>query len=139
MTELPCAGRSTARLRSTHDASIPISLLAAVLLVALRRLRQRRPPTATAARDWLDQQYRAGNGLTPVATDAGLTAFAQAQADAMASRDVLSHDADGSFPSRVKAAGLADRRIAENVAYGAGTERQAMEQWKHHPRTTPIS
>ena len=110
---------------------MPIRLFAASLLLALAACASV-TPTATGARDWL-VQYRVGNGLTSVATDGQLTAFAQAQADAMASRNVLSHDVDGSFPGRVTRAGLADRRIAENVAYGAPNEKQAMEQWKASP------
>jgi hypothetical protein len=89
-------------------------------------------PTATNARDWL-VQYRTGNGLTPVSIDGRLAAFAQAQADAMAASNTLSHDVGGSFASRVQAAGLADAKIAENVAYGAGTEKAVMEQWKNSP------
>ena len=89
-------------------------------------------PTATNARDWLIQ-YRTGNGLTPVSIDRGLTAFAQAQADAMAAKNTLSHDVGGSFASRVEAAGLGGGKIAENVAYGAVSEKAAMEQWKNSP------
>ena len=89
-------------------------------------------PTANNARDWLNQ-YRVGNGLGTVAVDGRLTAFAQAQADVMASHDVLSHDVGGSFASRVRSAGLDDGRIAENVAYGSSTEREVMEQWKNSP------
>jgi uncharacterized protein YkwD len=87
-------------------------------------------PTAANGLDWINQ-YRAAHGLSRVAPDAGLTAFARAQAGRMAAADTLSHDLGGSFTSRVKAAGLDDSpAIAENIAYGAGTERGVMEQWK---------
>lgn len=89
-------------------------------------------PTATNARDWLIQ-YRTGNGLTPIRLDPRLAAFAQAQADIMASRDVLSHDVGGSFAARVEAAGLGNGKIAENVLYGATTEAGAMRQWQASP------
>jgi hypothetical protein len=87
-------------------------------------------PTATSARDWL-VQYRTGHGLTPVSLDPRLTALAKAQADAMAANDTLSHDVGGSFTSRTK--GLDYGRIAENVAYGAATEKGVMEQWQRSP------
>ncbi|MDQ0396317.1 CAP domain-containing protein [Labrys monachus] len=95
---------------------------------------QRRPVSfsAAGARDWLTQ-YRRSQGLTPVSLDGRLTAFAQAQADAMASHDELSHSVGGSFSSRVQSAGLADARIAENVSYGTYTDGDAMRQWKNSP------
>lgn len=95
---------------------------------------QRRPVSfrPTAARDWLDQ-YRESKGLSAVAIDPRLTAFAQAQAGAMAAGNVLSHTIGGSFSSRVKAAGLDDSRIAENVSYGTYTDGDAMRQWKNSP------
>ena len=81
---------------------------------------------------WLNQ-YRRSEGLTEVSLDPRLTAFAQAQADAMAARNELSHSVGGSFSSRVQAAGLADARIAENVSYGTYTDGDAMRQWKNSP------
>ena len=93
---------------------------------------QRRPVSfsPTAARDWLTQ-YRQSKGLTAVAIDPRLTAFAQTQANAMAEHNVLSHDVGGSFSSRVKAAGLDDSRVGENVSYGTYTDGDAMRQWKN--------
>src|SRR5258705_8171257 len=46
--------------------------------------------------------YRANNGLTPVTIDAELMKLAEAQAQAMASRDTLSHDVARSFHDRLK-------------------------------------
>jgi hypothetical protein len=105
---------------------VPVLLLAALSACSTVN------PTATNARDWLIQ-YRTGNGLTPVSLDPRLTALARAQADAMASQDRLSHDVDGSFSDRVVKAGLAQGKIAENVAYGATTEAGVMDQWRHSP------
>src|SRR3954453_6031208 len=49
---------------------------------------------------WLNA-YRAKSGLGPVRLDAELTALAQAQADAMASADKVSHDLNGHFSVRL--------------------------------------
>lgn len=95
---------------------------------------QRRPVSfnPAQARDWLTQ-YRQSKGLTAVALDSRLTAFAQSQANAMASANQLSHSVGGSFSSRVKAAGLDDSKIGENVSYGTYTDLDAMKQWKNSP------
>lgn len=95
---------------------------------------QRRPVSfnPAQARDWLTQ-YRQSRGLTAVALDSRLTAFAQSQANAMASANQLSHSIGGSFSSRVKAAGLDDSKIGENVSYGTYTDLDAMKQWKNSP------
>lgn len=85
-----------------------------------------------AARDWLTQ-YRESRGLGAVALDSRLTAFAQSQANAMAANSQLSHSIGGSFSSRVKASGLDDSRIGENISFGTYTDRDAMLQWKNSP------
>ncbi|WP_448950456.1 CAP domain-containing protein [Labrys neptuniae] len=85
------------------------------------------------ARDWLTQ-YRQSKGLTAVALDSRLTAFAQTQANAMAGANQLSHSIGGSFSTRVKSAGLDDSKIGENVSYGTYTDLDAMKQWKNSPQ-----
>ncbi len=74
--------------------------------------------------------YRAGKGLGPVRLDSTLTAMAQRQSDAMAAGDSLSHDAAGSFTSRVNAAGLDTVRAAENLGAGYYSTQEAFEGWK---------
>ena len=76
-------------------------------------------------------------GCRPVAVDPVLQRVAQRQADAMASRNVLSHDVAGALPERLAGNG-ADRRAAiENVSAGYGTLQSALGGWKRSPSTTP--
>src|SRR5215470_19091706 len=84
----------------------------------------------TLARDSLSR-YRQSAGLSVVSLDPSLTAFAQAQANAMAAKDTLSHDVAGSFPSRLERVGLANRHAAENIAFGNYTEEDTLMQWRH--------
>ncbi len=74
--------------------------------------------------------YRAGKGLGPVRLDPTLTTMAQRQSDAMAASDSLSHDAAGSFTSRVHAAGLDSVRAAENLGAGYFSTEEAFTGWK---------
>ena len=71
--------------------------------------------------------YRRSRGLSVVKTDATLTAIAQRQAATMARAGEVSHDADGSFSSRVS--GLGRVRAAENVAAGKATFAATLQQW----------
>jgi uncharacterized protein YkwD len=84
----------------------------------------------SVARNWLSQ-YRVSQGLPAVSLDSRLTAFAQAQANAMASHGDFSHSAGGNFYARVKAAGL--QGVGENISYGTYTDADAMRQWKNSP------
>ncbi|WP_082613120.1 CAP domain-containing protein [Bosea sp. Root483D1] len=74
--------------------------------------------------------YRSGKGLGPVRLDSTLTAMAQRQSDAMAAGDNLSHDAAGSFTSRVHGAGLDAVRAAENLGAGYYSTQEAFDGWK---------
>ena len=77
--------------------------------------------------------YRAGKGLTPVRLDPALTAVAEGQARAMASADSLSHDAGGSFPSRLAATGIDATEAGENLGGGYMSVSEAMNGWRHSP------
>src|SRR5262245_3989685 len=57
--------------------------------------------------------YRTNNGLTPVTIDPELMKLAEAQAQAMASRDTLSHDVARSFHDRLKGGGYRAHRGGE--------------------------
>ncbi len=57
-------------------------------------------------------------------------AMAQRQADAMARANTLSHDAAGSFASRVHAAGLDAARAAENLGGGYYSTAEAFAGWR---------
>jgi len=74
----------------------------------------------------LISNFRASQGLGPVTADATLNRMAHEQAAAMAARDVLDHDAAGSFGSR--AASLRSG-AAENIAYGYDTFPKTLNQW----------
>lgn len=77
--------------------------------------------------------YRASLGLGPLKPDPRLMAMAQRQADAMAARNSLAHDADGSFAARVTAAGLDAARTAENLGGGYYSTEEAFEGWRKSP------
>jgi uncharacterized protein YkwD len=74
--------------------------------------------------------YRASQGLGSVRPDPALMAMAQRQADAMARTNTLSHDATGSFASRVHAAGLDAARAAENLGGGYYSTEEAFAGWR---------
>jgi Cysteine-rich secretory protein family len=82
------------------------------------------PPAAPAE---MISHFRAQHGEGRVTLDAALNRIAQAQATAMASKDVLDHDVLGSFNSRVASAGAG--RAAENIAYGYDSFAKTLGQW----------
>lgn len=77
--------------------------------------------------------YRASHGLGPVRPDPRLMAMAQRQADAMVAKNALSHDAGGSFSTRVEAAGLDSARVAENLGGGYFSVEEAFDGWRKSP------
>jgi uncharacterized protein YkwD len=87
------------------------------------------PDQATA---WLNA-YRARRGLAPVQLDSDLAALAQAQADAMAAADHMSHDVKGGFAARLAASGLKAGEAGENVCAGYFSTDEAMQAWAHSP------
>lgn len=77
--------------------------------------------------------YRTNNGLSAVTVDLELMKLAEAQAQAMASRDTLSHDIARSFHDRLKGGGYRARTAAENVGAGYHTLAQAFSGWRDSP------
>ena len=77
--------------------------------------------------------YRKNNGLTPVSVDPELMKLAEAQAQAMASRDKLDHDVVRSFSERLKGQGYRSRTAAENVGAGYHTLAEAFSGWRDSP------
>jgi hypothetical protein len=71
--------------------------------------------------------FRAQHGEGRVTLDTRLDRVAQAQADAMAARDVLEHNVLGPFNTRVASAGAG--RAAENIAYGYDSFSKTLDQW----------
>ncbi len=77
--------------------------------------------------------YRTNNGLAAVALDPELTRLAQAQADVMAKRDKLDHNAGKPFVVRLKASGYDAKLAAENVGAGYHTLAEAFSGWRDSP------
>jgi uncharacterized protein YkwD len=98
---------------------------------SLRELEAARADPAQA-REWLNA-YRAKAGLAAVRLDAELTALAQAQADAMAAADRMSHDVNGNFAARLAAAGVRVAEAGENICAGYYSTEEAMVAWRASP------
>lgn len=74
--------------------------------------------------------YRANNNLPAVALDAELTRLAQDQAELMAKRDKLDHNAGRPFINRLKASGYDAKTAAENIGAGYHTLAEAFSGWR---------
>ena len=77
--------------------------------------------------------YRTNNGLTTVTVDPELMKLAEAQAQAMASRDKLDHNVARAFDARLKAQGYRAKAAAENVSAGYHTLAEAFSGWRDSP------
>ena len=71
--------------------------------------------------------FRHQHSENSVVINAALTRIAQEQANAMAMRDLLDHDALAPFPSRIGRSGLS--HTAENIAYGYTDFASTLKQW----------
>jgi uncharacterized protein YkwD len=76
-------------------------------------------------------RQRAQHGLAPLALDARLTAAAQAHAEDMAARNLLSHESsDGArLDARLERAGYRYRFAAENISAGLPDPLRTVERW----------
>lgn len=86
---------------------------------------------ATAAS--MISQYRQNNGLGPVEVDPALMSLAEAQAQAMASKNRLDHDVRAPLPQRLTAAGYPATIAVENVSAGYHTLAEAFSGWRDSP------
>jgi Uncharacterized protein with SCP/PR1 domains len=77
--------------------------------------------------------YRANNNLPAVTLDPALMQLAQSQAEVMARRDKLDHNASKPFKARLKASGYDAKRAAENIGAGYHTLAQAFSGWRDSP------
>jgi uncharacterized protein YkwD len=77
--------------------------------------------------------YRANNGLTAVTVDPELMKLAEAQAQAMASKDKLDHNVIRAFNERLAAGGYRAKTAAENVGAGYHTLAEAFSGWRDSP------
>lgn len=81
----------------------------------------------------LISHYRQAHGLSAVTPDPTLQQLAQAQADAMATRNVLSHTIAGTMNERFDAAGLAGATAVENVSAGYFSLSAVLDGWQKSP------
>jgi uncharacterized protein YkwD len=89
-----------------------------------------RPPLLDVTGDnpaALISAFRRQNGEESVATSPALTRIAQDQANAMAARDTLDHNALAPFSIRIGRSGFS--RAAENIAYGYTDFASTLKQW----------
>ena len=77
--------------------------------------------------------YREAHDLAPVTLDSSLVAIAQAQADAMAGANHLSHEVAGTLDHRLNAAHHAKGYAVENVSAGYATADAALSGWQRSP------
>lgn len=77
--------------------------------------------------------YRANNGLPAVSLDPDLMRLAQAQAELMARRDRLDHNAGKPFTARIKQSGYDAKEAAENISAGYHTLAEAFSGWRDSP------
>jgi uncharacterized protein YkwD len=77
--------------------------------------------------------YRANNGLAAVSVDPELMKLAQAQAEAMASRDKLDHNVIRAFNERLRGHGYRAKAAAENIGAGYHTLAEAFSGWRDSP------
>lgn len=105
------------------------------------------PPTEMSARERAASQvrvdpvaaavmisrYREAHALAAVRPDPTLQRLAQAQADAMAARNVLSHEVNGTLTERFDAAHLAQAAAVENVSAGYYSLADVVAGWRKSP------
>jgi len=77
--------------------------------------------------------YRGNNGLPAVTLDPELMRLARTQADVMAQRDKLDHNAGKPFVARLKASGYPADAAAENISAGYHTLAEAFSGWRDSP------
>lgn len=77
--------------------------------------------------------YRQNNGLGAVQVDSLLMKAAEAQSQAMASRNKLDHNVAGTLDKRIKASGFDATKAVENVSAGYHTLAEAFSGWRDSP------
>jgi uncharacterized protein YkwD len=77
--------------------------------------------------------YRGNNGLPPVVIDPELMRLASEQAQAMAARDKLDHDAAHPFAERIRKSGFDASVAVENIGAGYHTLAEAFSGWRDSP------
>jgi uncharacterized protein YkwD len=77
--------------------------------------------------------YRGNNALGPVTIDPELMRLASEQAQAMAARDKLDHDAAHPFQERIRKSGFDASVAVENIGAGYHTLAEAFSGWRDSP------
>ncbi len=77
--------------------------------------------------------YRGNNGLGPLVIDPELMRLASDQAQAMAARDKLDHDAAHPFAERIRKSGYNASVAVENIGAGYHTLAEAFSGWRDSP------
>ena len=77
--------------------------------------------------------YRRNNGLGPVTIDPELMRLATEQAQAMAAKDKMDHDAKKPFQNRMQKSGFDAAVAVENIAAGYHTLAEAISGWRDSP------
>src|SRR5664279_1018744 len=87
----------------------------------------------TQAAATMISQYRQNNGLGTVMVDPELLKLAEAQSQAMASRNKLDHDVKAPLAQRLNASGYPATLAVENVSAGYHTLAEAFSGWRDSP------
>lgn len=127
-------------MRRTNEISWPLVYLGALALAAcssepspivpeVRGPIERMSVDPIAARDIISV-YRKAHGLGAVTLDPALVRVAQAQADAMAARNLLSHDVSGGLSHRLDAAHVPMGYAVENVSAGYHATADVIAGWE---------
>jgi uncharacterized protein YkwD len=85
-------------------------------------------------------QYRANNGLGPIAVDPALSAIAVSQAKAMAAAGNVKASLGKSqkLPARMASIGEPDTHAVENVSGGYRTLAEAFSGWRESPKHNKV-
>jgi len=112
----------------TKNWNMPkLTIRVATLLAALSLLMISAPSASADSPAELISKFRLGHGEVRVTSDSTLNRIAAEQARAMAAKDNLSHEALGSFTSRIAPSRAG--RAAENIAYGYDNFEKTLGQW----------
>ncbi len=120
---LACLAAGLAALLQAGCSSAPVVDAPPVLPTDIVRL----DPAAVSHRI---SAYREAHHLPPVVLDPALVLIAQAQADAMAGANHLSHEVAGSLDHRLNSAHHRKGYAVENVSAGYATAEAAVAGWQ---------
>lgn len=110
-------------------------MLATLFAASLALGPQASPPPVPEEILRLTNAAREREGLPPLRLDAALNKAAQGHADDMAKRDYFDHASPegGTMVSRIEKVGYRYRGIAENIAMGQTSAKQAVDGWLKSP------